>query len=150
MGVIIDRTWRIRLKRPCAVAMRPFCHITFITLFIKSLSFKSVFWLPSVLWHCWLGIRKSIQPVKHWVARCWHGYLSRVRCRWFQYGPADATATLLSAVALKSRMVFRWSFAICYRIVVLSVCNVGVLWPNDWMDQDATWYKDRPQPRWRC
>jgi len=24
---------------------------------------------------------------------------------------------------------------------VLSVCNVGVLWPNGWMEQDATWYK---------
>jgi len=23
---------------------------------------------------------------------------------------------------------------------VLSVCNVGILWPNGWMDQDATWY----------
>ena len=23
---------------------------------------------------------------------------------------------------------------------VLSACNVGVLWPNGWMDQDATWY----------
>ena len=23
--------------------------------------------------------------------------------------------------------------------VCLSVCNVGVLWPNGWMDQDATW-----------
>jgi len=22
----------------------------------------------------------------------------------------------------------------------LSVCNVGVLWPNGWIDQDATWY----------
>jgi len=22
---------------------------------------------------------------------------------------------------------------------VLSVCDVGVLWPNDWMDQGATW-----------
>ena len=21
------------------------------------------------------------------------------------------------------------------------VCNVGVLWPNGWMDQDATWYE---------
>jgi len=20
--------------------------------------------VPSVLWHCWLGIRKSVQPVK--------------------------------------------------------------------------------------
>jgi len=34
-------------------------------------------------WHCWLGISKSIQ----------HGYLSGARCKWFAYGPADATAT---------------------------------------------------------
>jgi len=27
--------------------------------------------------------------------------------------------------------------------VCLSVCNVGVLWPNGWMDHDATWYGDR-------
>jgi len=25
----------------------------------------------------------------------------------------------------------------------LSVCNVGVLWPNGWMDQDAAWYGGR-------
>jgi len=27
-----------------------------------------------------------------------------------------------------------------------SVCNVGVLWPNGWMDQDANWYGCRPRP----
>ena len=32
----------------------------------------------------------------------------------------------------------------------LSVCNVGVLWPNGWMDQDATWYGARPRPRRHC
>jgi len=42
-----------------------------------------------VLWCCWLGGRKSIRPVKDWVMRCWRGYLSRVRCKWFAYGPAD-------------------------------------------------------------
>jgi len=31
---------------------------------------------------------------------------------------------------------------------VLSVCNVGVLWPNGPMDQDTTWYGGRPRPRW--
>jgi len=30
---------------------------------------------PSVLWHCWMGVRKGIQPVKTWVMRCWRGYL---------------------------------------------------------------------------
>jgi len=29
-------------------------------------------------------------------------------------------------------------------------CNVGVLWPNGWMDQDTTWYGGRPRPRRRC
>jgi len=58
---------------------------------------------PSVLWHCWLGIRKSILPVKNWVG-CWHGYLSGVRFKWFAYGPADAIATPSSLASLKSRM----------------------------------------------
>jgi len=49
--------------------------------------------VPSVLWHCWLCIRKSIQPVKNWVMRCWYGHLSGARCRLFAYGPADATAS---------------------------------------------------------
>ena len=31
---------------------------------------------PSVLWHCWLGGRKGIHPVKNWAVGCWHGYLS--------------------------------------------------------------------------
>jgi len=48
--------------------------------------------LPSVLWHCWLGGGKGIQPVKNCVMGCWHGYLSGARCR-LAYGPADATAT---------------------------------------------------------
>jgi len=44
-------------------------------------------------------------------------------------------------------------FALCYRTVVLSVCavcDVGVLWPNGWMDQDETWHGGRPRPRPQC
>ena len=48
--------------------------------------------VPSLLWHCWLGCRKGILPVKSWVVGCWHGYLSGARCT-LAYGPADATAT---------------------------------------------------------
>jgi len=47
---------------------------------------------PSVLWLCWLGGRKGIQPVKNWAVGCWHGYLTEASCR-LAYGPADATAT---------------------------------------------------------
>ena len=34
--------------------------------------------------------------------------------------------------------------------VCLSVCDVGVLWPNGWMDQDETWRGDRPRPQPDC
>jgi len=30
------------------------------------------------------------------------------------------------------------------------VCNVGVLWPNGWMDHDETWRGGRPRPRPHC
>jgi len=40
-----------------------------------------------------IGIRKSIWPVKNWVMRCWRGHLSGTRCKWFAYGPSDATVT---------------------------------------------------------
>jgi len=30
--------------------------------------------------------------------------------------------------------------------VCLSLCNVGVLWPNGWMDQDETWHAGMPRP----
>jgi len=34
---------------------------------------------------------------------------------------------------------------------VLSVCNVGVLWPNGWMHQDKTLLAGRPPRPWpRC
>ena len=26
------------------------------------------------------------------------------------------------------------------------VCDVGVLWPNSWLDQDETWHVGRPRP----
>ena len=56
-------------------------------------------------WHCWLGIRMSIWPVENQVMRYWRDHLSGAKCRWFAYGPADATATPSSLASFKSRMV---------------------------------------------
>jgi len=42
-------------------------------------------------------------------------------------------------VHTRFRRPFVKRFALCYQTVVcpvLSVCDVGVLWPNGWMDQD--------------
>jgi len=56
--------------------------------------------------------------------------------------------TVLQTVAQK------W-FTLCCRTVVCPVlsvsrscpvCNVGVLWPNGWLDQDETWHAGRPRP----
>ena len=62
--------------------------------------------MPSVLWCCWFGGRKGIQPVK----TEWWGtgkvIISAPRCKWFAYGPADATATISSLAPVKSRMVY--------------------------------------------
>jgi len=44
-------------------------------------------------------------------------------------------------------------FALCYHTVVLSVCpvcDVGVLWPNGWMDQDTSWHGGRHRLRPHC
>ena len=43
---------------------------------------------------------------KNWAVRYWCGYLSAARCKWFAYGPADATATPSSLASLQSRMVY--------------------------------------------
>jgi len=32
----------------------------------------------------------------------------------------------------------------------LPVCGPCLLWPNGWMDEDATWYGSRPRPRPHC
>jgi len=61
-------------------------------MFVSYAPFMFIAHLPSVLWHCWLGGRKGILPVKYWVVGCWHGYVSGSRYR-FAYGPADAIAT---------------------------------------------------------
>jgi len=42
---------------------------------------------------------------QNWVVRYWSGYLSGARCKWFAYGPADATATSSSLAPVKSGMV---------------------------------------------
>jgi len=53
-----------------------------------------------------LGRQERHPACKNWVVRYWRGYLSAARCKWFAYGPADATATHSSLASLKSRMVY--------------------------------------------
>ena len=55
------------------------------------------------------------------------------------YDDISATATSIKGrLYVVMRRPFVKQFALCYRSVVLAVCDVGVLWPNGWMDQDET------------
>ena len=43
--------------------------------------------------------------------------------------------------------------ALCYQTIVLSVqsvCDVGVLWPNGWMDEDENLHGGRLWPQPHC
>jgi len=66
-------------------------------------------------------------------------------------------ATVCKTVAQKDNITCQhigYLATCCYRTVVLSVClsvcDVGVLWPNGWMDQDETWHAGRPRTRPHC
>jgi len=51
------------------------------------------------------------------------------------------------------RTVFGRTLKVTVRPMLLDVCpvcNVGVLWSNGRMDQDATWYGGTPRPRRHC
>jgi len=40
--------------------------------------------------------------------------------------------------------------SVCAVLSVLSVCDVGVLWPNCWMNQDETWHAGRSRTWPHC
>ena len=51
-----------------------------------------------------VGQQEGQLACKNWVVRYWHGYLSWLRCKWFAYGPAYATA-MPSFASLKSMLI---------------------------------------------
>jgi len=54
--------------------------VVLVNICVVIIDYKDInYYLPSVLWHWWLGIRKSIQPVEIWVMTCWCGCLSGER-----------------------------------------------------------------------
>jgi len=44
--------------------------------------------------------RQEEHPACKLTDECWCGYLSEARCKWFAYGPSDATATASSLAKL--------------------------------------------------
>jgi len=62
--------------------------------------------------------------------------------------------TLAWSLVFGRPFVKRFAYAIgpssCLPCPVCTVCNVGVLWPNGWTDQDETWHAGRPRPWLHC
>jgi len=56
-------------------------------------------------------------------------------------------ATFVKRFALRYRGVVL-SCSVC--LSCLSICDVGVFWPNGWTDQDETCHAGRPRPRPYC
>jgi len=121
-----------------------FCCILGCLLFLICIEFVYLYFMPSVLWHCWLGGRKGI----------WRGYLSVVRCSWCH-------CHSLSLASVKSRLVLPFWYRLthvvldkvkrvcvcvracvlaCVRLCCLSVFSGTVLFVSDWL-----W---RPPPKW--
>jgi len=51
-------------------------------------------WFMFYCFHA-VGLASEEHPAcKNCVMWCWRGYVSGMRCKWFAYGPADATATV--------------------------------------------------------
>ena len=69
--------------------------------------------LPSVLWRCWLGDRKSIRPVKKLSGRvlAWLSVWSEVQtCIW----PSWCHCHLLSLASVKSRLVLSFWYRLTW------------------------------------
>ena len=57
--------------------------------------------MPSVLWCCWLGGRKGIQPVKNWVVAWLSVWSDMQTCIW----PSSCHCHSLSLASVRSRLV---------------------------------------------
>ena len=67
MWVEYSRSCSIQTYYPFHCAVNGVSTWMKMTVSVHSLVWKHIFWLwqlPSVLWHCWFGVRKSMQSVK--------------------------------------------------------------------------------------
>ena len=83
-----------------------------------------------------------MKVIWHKAASPPHTNGSVVFTRWRQYAPH----IYRKGKNPDGKMTIRWifgqpsvkRFVLCYLTVVCPVCDVGVLWPNGWMDQDLS------------
>jgi len=63
------------------------------------------------------------------------------------------TSAIIFGPMFVKRFALFYQTVVCLSVcLVLScpVCDLGVLWPNGWTDQDETWHAGRSRPRPHC
>ena len=112
-----DETWQPSLQEPLMVKDkdgRPQVSLGWASLCMW-------YFLLSVLWHCWLGDRKGIRPVKHWV----------LVCQWWQFDWSFARLTaafvtntsnciILSSSKIQNRDILVPAYPGCPGIIISS------------------------------
>jgi len=63
-----------------------------------------------------VGRQEEHPACKNWVMRCSCGYLSGLRCRFFAYGPADATASQNPTISCPIYIQTGFTFLVLYRL----------------------------------
>ena len=92
------------------------CFYVFLLFLISAFSALSLL----------IGRQEGHPSCKNWVVTYWRGYMSGTRCKWFAYGPADATATSSSLAPVKSRIWCRLTqVVLCCLTVTFSLCSYG-------------------------
>ena len=59
-------------------------------------------YFPSVLWHCWLGDRQGIRPVKSWVLVCWWWRFDR------SFACVTAPVVTATSISRSSSKILEW------------------------------------------
>jgi len=118
---------------PYTACISPHSSQTVYTLTVGSQSWLRLGWTPYVL-----------QPnYGHFQIRLLAYHTRRLRC--IRPYPDSTAACTIATTIVHAKLDYRNSL-----YYTLPVCNVGVLWLNDWMDQDVTLYAGRPPPRRHC
>ena len=78
----------------------------------------------SVLWHCWLGDRKGIRPVKHWMLVCWWW--------WFDWSFTRLIAPVITTTSMANSAIHPSWIGKWVVIHVIRYTDYGVNYMADW------------------
>ena len=80
-----------------------------------------------------VGRQEDNLACKNWVVRYWHDYLSEASCKWFAYGPDDASATPSSLASFMVALCNRADHYIFILFLLSSFFPRLISAVGDWM-----------------